>query len=367
MRRVDVQWAVYIKLKIIRLNMRALFILFFTAVLFTANGQAGDPPAGKSTIFDLMYHDDVVKMELVLDVYELVSNRRTEEYQEVVLTFKDEHRDKQVWEAKARVRGRFRRRICNFPPIKIKFDKDDLKASNLKKHNELKLVTHCLDDKEGEQNLLREYLAYKLYEQISPYHYRAQLIKIKYVDQVSGESLKTYGILLEDEKELAARYDTDLCEDCYSLTRDSLDLENLYNLSLFQYMIGNADWSIPMLRNVKMLRDDKTGIFYAAPYDFDFTGLVNASYASPDPTLNIKTVRERVFLGLAESNEELEPAIDYFLEKKPALMRTIEDFRFLKKVDREDIMAYIESFYREIEQRGLVLVERSEEGAPAEN
>lgn len=341
--------------------VRLLFVLFFTAALLPAFGQAGDPPAKKSTIFDLMHHDDVVKMELEFDIYELLSNRRNEEYQDVTLTFKDERGKKQVWKAEARVRGRFRRRVCAFPPIKVKFDKDDLKANNLKKHNELKLVTHCLDDKEGKQNLLREYLAYKLYEQISPYHYRAQLVKIKYTDSVSGESLKTYGIMLEDEKELAARYDTDLCESCFSLTKDSMDLENFYHLSLFQYMIGNADWSIPMLRNVKMLRDEETGIFYAAPYDFDFTGLVNASYAVPDPTLKIKTVRERIFLSAVDSMKELQPAIKYFLEKKPEIMYTIEDFRFLKKVDREEIMAYINSFYRQIERGEPVLREKAEE------
>lgn len=344
---------------------RILFTFIFLAMLSTANAQAGEPRAEKSTIFNLMHHDEVVKMELELDIPQLMANRRNEEYQDVVVTFKDEEGNKQVWQAEARVRGRFRRRVCYFPPVKVKFDKDDLKANNLKKHNELKLVTHCLDDKEGEQNLLREYLAYKLYEKISPYHYRAQLVKIKYVDTETGDKIKTYGIMLEDEEELADRYDSELCEECYSLTRDSLELTNLYRLSLFQYMIGNPDWSITMLRNVKMLRDEETGLFHAAPYDFDFSGLVNASYAIPDPTLNIKSTRERVFLGMVDSTAELEPTIDYFLEKKPEIMNTIEEFRFLKKVDREDVLGFIASFYRQIE-RGELVLQKKEETPPTD-
>ena len=234
--------------------MIPLFPIVLSALLL--NPLIQEPVDKKTSIFDEIHREKLVKLEISTDLELLKKNKNTENYQPAVVRFEDVDGKEQEWKVEIRPRGRFRRKVCDFPPIKIKFEKDELKEQNYKKHNELKLVTHCLQDLEGKENVLREYLVYQLYEKCSPIHYRTQLVRIKYIDRKNGLRKKRFGVLLEDEKELAARYDTDLCEDCYSLTKDDFYKDNLLIMELFQYMIGNSDWSIPMVRNVKLLEDD---------------------------------------------------------------------------------------------------------------
>lgn len=329
--------------------MNALLPLLIGAVLLLNQNYSE-----RKTIFEEMSYQQVLEVKLETDIKQIKANIKTENYQPATITFEDAGGNQQTWEMKIRPRGRFRRRVCTFPPVKVNFDKDDLKARNYKKHDELKLVTHCTEEEGSRENLLREYLAYKLYEVISPVHYRAQLLRIKYIDRENNIRLRRYGILLEDEKELASRLDAELCEDCYALPKDSFALDNLHLHSLFQYMIGNSDWSLTMARNLKLLKDDETGKFYLAPYDFDFSGLVNAGYARPDPTKGVSSVRERVFLGLAESDAELQKAVAHFKAKREELLNTIDSFKLLNRSARKDMMNYIQSFYEQLEKGEIV-------------
>jgi hypothetical protein len=340
--------------------MTLLLSLLLSTVLL--NPQATENIDQKSSIFDIIYREGEVKLEIETDLALLERNKNTENYQPATIKFKDVEGNKQQWNVEVRPRGRFRRRVCNFPPIKMKFDKDELKEQDYKKHNELKLVTHCLRDAEGKENLLREFLVYQLYEKISPVHYRTQLVRIKYIDQNTGKKKNRYGILMEDENELAARFDTDLCEDCYSRNKDNFYKENLLAVELFQYMIGNSDWSIPMVRNIKLLEDEKTEEekFYVVPYDFDFSGLVNASYAIPSSSQGLTSVRDRVFLGFEMSEEELQVAAQPFREKRAEIMETVDSFQYLSRSSRNDIKAYLSSFYDQLE-KGTIFGEVEDE------
>ncbi len=335
-----------------RINFPPFVFILLTAFLLTTSltlpSQEASAPK-KQSIFDIISLGDEVKAELELDMDLLEAKKNTEDYLPAVFTFEDSNGNEQTWNIEVRNRGRFRRRICHFPPLKLKFDKDALKEKDLKKHNELKLVTHCLDNEEGKDNILREALIYKLYEAVSPYHYRTQMIRIKYRDSKSNRSMTRFGILLEDENELDSRLDSRVCDDCYSLPKDTFDLDNLNRLALFQYMIGNPDWSITMVRNLKLLESKENGKFFAVPYDFDFTGLVNASYAIPDPTLGIGSVRERAFLGFAETEAEIASTVLYFESKKETLLEIVRNYKLLPRKSRNEIIDYLESFYAEIE------------------
>lgn len=331
------------------LSIANLFVAFWLlSPSLSPNPQTTTPPK-KQSIFDILHTGEEVKASLKLDLTLLEEKKNTEDYLPAEFSFEDGTGQKQIWNIEVRNRGRFRRRVCNFPPLKLKFNKEELKEKDLKKHNELKLVTHCLDNEEGRENILREALVYKLYELLSPYHYRSQVVRIKYIDTNNQPSTTHYGIILEDEDELSSRLDSKVCEGCYSLPKDTFDQENLNRLSLFQYMIGNPDWSLIMVRNLKMLERKENGKFVAAPYDFDFTGLVNASYAIPDPTLGITSVRERAFLGFAETKEELMPTIEFFQSKKDELLTYVKNYDMLSRKSRNEIIKYLKSFYEELD------------------
>ncbi|MBK7874082.1 MAG: hypothetical protein IPJ74_27255 [Saprospiraceae bacterium] len=319
-------------------------ICIFTIFIF--NSFTFQDKEGEKSIFEHLSFDEVIKVEIETDIDSLLNTKRSEEELPATFSYKDEKGKKRSWNVELQVRGKFRRRVCPFPPLFVNFSKKELEAAGFNDHNDLKLVTHCVDNEVGDENVLREYLTYKLYQILSPTHYRVQLVKVKYSDDNSSTGFTRYGILMEDEDEMRGRYASKVCDDCYSTPKDSFQSACVNTHDLFQYMIGNTDWSTPMLRNMKLLQPKDSAAFMLVPYDFDFSGLVKAPYASPDGTLGIKTVRERVFLGFAESVEELQPTIKIFQEQKPNLLNCIKKFKLLPSESRQDIQEYIESFYR---------------------
>ena len=301
--------------------------------------------SGQQSLFDKFQALEVLEINLSTDLNLLRDQRKTNEYQPATLTFSLGKKQRETWEIKIRSRGKYRRRVCQFPPLKLNFPKDQLKAQGLTKDDEFKLVTHCLNGDPGKEYLLREYLVYKLYEQLSPVHFRVQLCKIRYFDPISAEKILAWGILMEDEAALARRFNSKICEVCYSVKPEQFQEGNLQEVFLFQYMIGNVDWSLMLLRNILMLEPKDGTPPVVAPYDFDFSGFVNASYARPSADFGQTSLRQRLFINPDISDESLKPAIAHFKEKRKDLEATILNFKLLSSSSRKDMLDYIQSFF----------------------
>lgn len=294
---------------------------------------------------------DLWYVTLEMDIAALKEQKRSNNYFPATFSFKDEAGQRVNWEVKVRCRGRFRRMTCEFPPLKLKFPKKEMQEAGFGKHNDIKLVTHCTEDKQAWENLFREYLVYQLYAQLSPVRLETRLLRITYRDSSTGEEMVTYGIFIEDVDALADRHGAKECDDCFSLPADQFDQQHLQTHALFQYMIGNTDWSVEKLRNLKILAPKTEGSHYlVAPYDFDFSGLVNADYARPNVDYQQKNIRERIYLGNNWSADNWAPVIANFQEKKPAMMQFIEEFKFLSRKAKRDIRKFLDSFYAELEE-----------------
>jgi hypothetical protein len=278
-----------------------------------------------------------------------LQNRFTDDYRAATFSFEDAAGVEHSYQAKLKARGRFRRKVCDFPPLKLKFSKKELEAAGLNEMNEMKLVTHCLDDKAVSKDLiLREYLAYKLYNELTPNSLRTQLVKITYRDAKDpSNKFKRWGFLIEDAEELTHRLGASSCE-CMGKEASDLNTSHERIVSLFQYMIGNTDWDIKMLRNVELIKigDDK---LIPVPYDFDFSTFVSAPYSRPNADVGQKSMAERVFMGSAESYETLYSTISYFKSKREKIFDTVWNFRQLDTESKEAIIAYLESFFATIE------------------
>ncbi len=300
----------------------------------------------KESIFDRLNHREVLEITLETDLGSLINDRKREEYQPAVFSYEDEKGQEQKWEIKVRPRGKYRRRICDFPPVKIKFSKKDLEAKGLLPFNKYKLVTHCMDNKSLSKDLvMKEYLAYKLYNELTENSFKVQLVKVTYFDS-NGDfgKIKRWGILLENTDELAARIGGKECK-CVGLKPEDYypSLEKIH--SVFQYMIGNEDWSLETNRNVKLIRVQKNGKVIPVPYDFDFSGLVDAPYAIPNSNHKLMSITDRAFLGNTCDSRELYATCSYFRSKKKALIKTVKNFKLLNKVVREEVMEYLQSFF----------------------
>ena len=178
----------------------------------------------------------------------------------------------------------------------------ELEASGYSKFDDLKLVTYFYEDKKvSKEILLKEYLAYKLYNAITGYSFRVQLVNLEVEDINTGKEDKQMGFVIEDTDQLRNRLDAKKLTEDAVISEESFHKIQTQITGLFQYMIGNSDWNTLPGKNIKLF--DVGGKIMMIPYDFDFSGMVNAPYAVPDNTKNLKSVRDRIYLGFDDSLE----------------------------------------------------------------
>jgi hypothetical protein len=312
----------------------------------TAAGQIVVDTLPLNGIFDLISEKEMAEIRLTTDIDALMKKRRKNEYEPAVFTWRKSR--KKTWSIPVKIkwRGKFRRMKCDFPPLKLKFKKKDLAAGGLNEYNELKLVTHCLNEKQRSRELiLREYLVYRLYNLLTPHSFRVQLVKMDYENTArKSKNIRQLGILIEDPEDLAHRMGGEISEQMGTPV-DSLHRKQETLVSLFQCMISNADWNYLMCRNVELIKMKDDGLVMLVPYDFDFSGLVAAPYARVDAALGQKNVRDRVYLGTSTSPGDLRPIMNYMLSKEDDLLGFVDQFDELSTESREDIHNYLQSFF----------------------
>ncbi|MBI1227290.1 MAG: hypothetical protein GC192_18810 [Bacteroidetes bacterium] len=310
----------------------------------------------KKVFFDLLPADKVTEINITSNFDSIKANIRNKEYEDGIFEVKHSRKSSTKFSVRLRPRGKSRRMICEFPPLKLKFHKDSLNANGFESFNEYKLVTHCMENDGSEVNIIREYLVYQLFRLLTPYSFKASLAEITYRN--TGKSFKKttqLGIIIEDAESMAAR------NNCHTMSRKIIQLDSLHLnqekiMSVFQYMVGNADWSYMMARNTELIQQED-GQIVPVPYDFDYAGLVAAPYARANAALGQKTVLDRVFLGNAKSYEELRVIFSYFKSKKEAIISTIDDFDRLDMETKTEMINYLEGFFELIEDKNRVETE----------
>ncbi len=257
-----------------------------------------------------------------------------------------------------RPRGVLRRQpvICDQVPLWVGFPKNErskLDDTPFDGQKELKLVVHCRNDDDYEQFILREYLAYRAFNLITTRSLRARLARGNYVDAQSGKTLATRAaFFLENEDDLAKRMEARVAELPRTRFVDH-DPDTLNVMMLFEFMIGNTDYSIFGLHNVIILKS-QANVLYPIPYDFDVSGLVNPPYAKPDRRLMIQSLRERVYRGPCKKAEDLEPFLAKFRPTKGDILALVAKQPGLNGQSRDGIREFLEDFYSLIDSPGRV-------------
>jgi hypothetical protein len=246
-------------------------------------------------------------------------------------------------------RGHVRRmaRTCDYVPIRIEFPKSGVGGTVFARQEALKLVVQCAKGSDFEQYLFKEYLAYRLSNVITHKSFRARLAKVNYVDQATGQPAGTrHAMFIEDEGDVAKRMEGRIVELPRLLFKD-VDTDTLLPMMIFEYMIGNTDFSIYALHNVRLVqRPDKS--IHPVPYDMDFSGLVHASYAVPDRALMLTSVRDRMYRGPCRKQEQIDPYIANFVAKKEVLRALPDSIPGLDKSSRDDTKSYLDGFFSAI-------------------
>ncbi|RUT73356.1 hypothetical protein [Ancylomarina longa] len=333
-----------------RKNLPIILILFCTTL---AIGQTKQPV--KNSIYrapDLFESDSLIELSITTDLKDLVKDTGGKrKYHKGRLSY--HLRDSIVtMSVDLKTRGNFRKdkSVCAFPPIRIKFNKAGSSYSIFHDQDKLKMVTHCQNRNDRyEQMLIQEYLIYKAYNIFTPESFRVRLAKITYKDSKNQmKSLVKFAFFIEDFEKMAnrngmiARYDK-------KIHQNHTLLNMITKLAIFEYMVGNTDWGVPTLHNIKLISKTPNSRTIAVPYDFDWASLVNAPYAIPNEKLNIKTIHERLYRGYKRTPQELEYIFREFRMKKKMLYALYTNCPYLADNEKERALNYFDEFYEIID------------------
>jgi len=210
-----------------------------------------------------------------------------------------------------------------------------------------RLVQFCDNTKRTAPYILQEYQLYRIYHLFTPMSFRARLAHVTYVDSGSTRPFaRRWAFFLEEPAALEAR--TGTTAEPLRLGGDDLDPSARTLMGVFQYMIGNTDWSTMGLHNVAVFRRDS--VFLPVPFDFDYSGAVNAHYAGVAPSVNIPNVRTRLYRGHCAPDSVFARTFAAFADRQPAIDSLYTDTigRLLPEDVRRRTREYFAEFHRTI-------------------
>src|SRR5687767_14734033 len=246
-----------------------------------------------------------------------------------------------------RTRGHYRlsNRNCSFVPLRLDFKKSEVKETVFDGQDKLKLVTHCQSNNLYEEYMVREYLAYKVHNLITPRSYRARLAKVTYVDSATGNVIETRnGVFVEHEDDVAKRMEGEIVEVRRALF-DDVDPNQILELSIFAAFIGHVDWSLAALHNVRLVRQ-QNGNYLPVLYDMDFTGLVSTKYSIPDSRLGIRSVKDRLYRGPCKEPQELAAFLGTYRDNKDAILKLYDETPGLDARYRNDAKNWLTQWFK---------------------
>ncbi|MFT4565763.1 MAG: hypothetical protein ACI9FN_000716 [Saprospiraceae bacterium] len=315
-------------------------------VFIIASFCLGEGVFSQST--NLFDSEQVIELTLSSDLKAVFRDRGDDpEYHPASLHYESENQVIHL-PVKIKTRGHFRKlsENCNYPPFKLNFSKSTILVNTLfEGQNKLKLVTPCRSDK----LVIHEYLVYKLYNLLTPKSFKVRLVKVIFHDSHEDENSDSYyAILIEDETQMASRNQAISIEEI-GLRPENTRRPDFLRMALFQYMIGNTDWSVQYQQNIKLLAADSIGIKSVVPYDFDHAGIVRAAYAKPAAALKMKSKFERRYRGFCISQMfEYSEIFEIFRQKKNEIYSLYEDNFLLSEKYKKQTIKFLDQFYKTI-------------------
>ena len=322
----------------------ALALALTVPAIAAANDESKLPP--------LFTDSDIVDVTIKAPLTTIMKERSVDDEEQGQLIYEDPVAGETTLDIGIRARGRFRRQkdVCNFAPLRLNFRKT--KGTLFAKSDKLKLVTHCKrKNVRYTQSVLREYLAYRILNTLTDVSFRVRLLRATYIDSEDGRTLETnYAFLIEHRDQLAKRIGMEV-DESESTKVDALDSAHTNLVSVFQFMVGNTDFSPikgvpgePCCHNYVLMRSDN-GIQFSVPYDFDITGIVDAQHATPNPRFRLRNVRQRLYRGRCANNEYLDSSLQVVRERRAEIYELVNDVPDFSATSIKKTKAYLDDFY----------------------
>jgi hypothetical protein len=336
-----------------------LTVLIAVSMPLTAAEENAAKPVKPAKLFTTQ---DALKVTLYAPWRDITRKKKKQDPYPATIEFTDELGNAVKLPLTVERRGITRQQACKFPPIKLRFDKQDVKGTTFRGQKSLKMVTHCQKASSYEHYYVLEYLAYRMYNQVTDMSFRVRPLDVVYVDSENNDrELSRFAFLIEDDSDVADRFDLKKLR-IPKAKLSQLDSKTTAEFGLFQYMIANVDWSAILgpdpeqcCHNAKLIGPEPLqagDTIYPLPYDFDSAGLVNAKYARPPEGLPIRQVTQRLYRGYCAKNDELETARNRFLEQEQAIYGLVSSEARLELKQRDDALDFLRDFFDIIRDDG---------------
>ncbi len=327
-----------------------IYFLFCYITWFSGYTQHIEKKGNSQQASPLFKDEKPLKIHLTYSKEHIFSYANDSSYIKSDLSYQKEDGMMASIETEVRARGNYRRSNCYYLPLWIKINKEASQGSIFQDDKKLKLVLPCLNSSRSNDDVLKEFLAYKIYELISPYHFDTKLLSIQLTEEKKGKNIDhdLMGIFIQDDKKTASIHQGNLIK--RHIHPNNQDPLSSARNAMFQYMIGNTDYSIAYQHNEKLFFiDDK---IVPIPYDFDMSGLVNASYAVVSAINNkplpISKVTDRLYRGFDRDDEIIQEVRNEFLNHEIDIYNLMDQYKSYFKYPKEftECKSYVESFYK---------------------
>ena len=243
---------------------------------------------------------------------------------------------------------RLRKETCQFPPLRVDFTSAPPAGSLFAGQRRLKLVTHCRSSEGHQQYLLLEYAAYRLYNQLTPNSFRVRLAQVDYVEDNGKPVTSRLGFFLEDLGDVARRNSMTEARVGARIPVASLNPADAARFAVFEYLISNLDWAMQAgpagdscCHNSRLVSASGAPPFTTVPYDFDYSGLVDAPYAVPPEGINVSGVKARYYRGFCRHNAEALRAAADIRVQGPALLGILGQIPQMKEGTRRKAATFL--------------------------
>jgi hypothetical protein len=328
--------------------------VYFAGISAQESADTGKTDRTDDGSEDIFNAQQPIEITLSFDLGDFLRTKKEPAFYDAVcqMVWQNDTLEKNI---RIKARGEMRRAYCQLPPILLKFGDSNSDGFPLK--GSMKCVVPCFPTAKYETYLLKEFLVYKLFNHVTPYSLRARLIRLTIIDTGKPEKKYTaYGFIIENEKRMAERNNAVIIKNP-NLSQYHMNNVDMSRIALFNYIIGNTDWSVPMQHNIRVLKSTRVTSEKAIPvaYDFDFAGFVNPPYAAPAKELPISEVKERYYMGTCSNSEALREVINEFEGLEKDFISTINEFEFLSDTEKKYSHNYIENYFRMYRNKNSIL------------
>jgi hypothetical protein len=252
---------------------------------------------------------------------------------------------------------RLKKDVCDFPPLRVVLVQPAPAGSLLRGQHRLKLVTHCKQLASFQQKVLLEYAAYRLYNLMTPQSFRARLANIDYLDSNGRPFVSRVGFFIEDFGDVAKRNGMTNAHLGFRVPLEQIDPAGGARFAAFEYMISNYDWSMraappgeECCHNARLMIAAPRALAVPVPYDFDFSGLVDAPYAGPPTELEeeVTSLRDRSYRGYCSHLAHARVAVAGLAPRRAEFVGLFAAIPGLDERSQARASSFIQGFFNDV-------------------